>query len=230
MTNRRGLSSIEVLVALALIALCLYPVIVHERNARDRALSASCLSNLKQIGLSCAMYATDYDNRLPLYDNGSDPRFITDPWGQATRGNYPLISDEHPCDVAKMGAMAYTKNTCIMQCPADPHNIRNLSNTWNELFAGCRQDKILAPARKIVMIDQCSVEDFTFVRPTITVAPDYDGAWATLAEPGNFVHMHGLNCLYVDGHAKWLSHDLWPLGGPITPGNQQSAFLINSTP
>ena len=80
------------------------------------------------------------------------------------------------------------------------------------------------------MICQCSIGDFTFVKPTLNAAGEYAGAWSTLAEPGNFVHQHGLNCLYLDGHAKWVSKGEWPVGGVIKPGNKASAYLIDSAP
>jgi len=233
MYKRHGFTLIELLVVIAIIAILaaiLFPVFAR---ARAKALQASCLSNTKQMGLSFAMYATDYDNKLPTYDNGSQAGFVTDPFGQATVGNVPLISEEHPSNTVNASAMAYIKSTCIMACPSDPRRSGRghwLSYTWNELFAGYPQDKIAQPRTKIIMICQGSVTDFTFVKPTLNAAGQYDGAWSTLAEPGNFVHQHGVNCLYLDGHAAWVSKADWPPGGPIAPGNTQSAFLIGSTP
>jgi len=194
------------------------------------------LSNTKQLGLSFAMYCTDYDNKLPTYDNGSlGAANITDPFGvaSASGGRASGITDTVPVRTDLAAAMAYLKNLQILQCPSDPAKIRNLSYTWNEVFANYPQDQILEPANKVMMICQCTVSDFTFVRNSITSAPNYDGTWAGYTEPPNYVHNSGLNMLYVDGHAKWLNKQLWPLGGPITGGayhNMNSACLVDSTP
>lgn len=55
---------IELLVGSAIIAILaaiLFPVFAQ---AREKARSASCLSNMKQLGLALNMYQQDYDGTL----------------------------------------------------------------------------------------------------------------------------------------------------------------------
>src|SRR5438876_2230612 len=62
----RGFTLIELLVVIAIIAILaaiLFPVFAQ---AREQARSTSCLSNMKQIGLSVRMYSTDYDESFPM--------------------------------------------------------------------------------------------------------------------------------------------------------------------
>lgn len=62
--RRIGFTLIELLVVIAIIAILaaiLFPVFAQ---AREQARKTSCLSNSKQIGLSCLMYAQDYDECL----------------------------------------------------------------------------------------------------------------------------------------------------------------------
>jgi len=111
-TGRKGFTLIELLVVIAIIAILaaiLFPVFAR---ARAKAQQTSCLSNVKQLGLGCLMYASDWDDKLPMQlsvDRNSNPSWIdSDPptfansyWGQQV---YP-----------------YVKNLDLFMCPVDPH-------------------------------------------------------------------------------------------------------------
>ncbi len=65
----KGFTLIELLVVIAIIAILaaiLFPVFAQ---AREQARSISCLSNMKQLGLSIKMYAQDYDEQFPMGNN-----------------------------------------------------------------------------------------------------------------------------------------------------------------
>ena len=64
MKNRRGFTLIELLVVIAIIAILaaiLFPVFAR---AREKARTASCQSNLKQVALATIMYSQDYDEYM----------------------------------------------------------------------------------------------------------------------------------------------------------------------
>src|SRR5919198_238945 len=64
MKRRVGFTLIELLVVIAIIAILaaiLFPVFAQ---AREKARSSACLSNLKQVGMATRMYTQDYDDVL----------------------------------------------------------------------------------------------------------------------------------------------------------------------
>lgn len=61
----KGFTLIELLVVIAIIALLAAIIFPVFASARDRARSALCLSNLRQLAQATQMYAGDWDNYLP---------------------------------------------------------------------------------------------------------------------------------------------------------------------
>jgi prepilin-type N-terminal cleavage/methylation domain-containing protein len=85
-SSRRAFTLIELLVVIAIIAILaaiLFPVFAQ---AREKARQASCLSNMKQIGLGFMMYVQDYDETFPS-QNLALPGVIADVW-QFSIANY----------------------------------------------------------------------------------------------------------------------------------------------
>src|SRR5690348_5806736 len=81
MNHRRGgFTLIELLVVIAIIAILaaiLFPVFAQ---AREKARTATCLSNLRQIGLANQMYLQDYDERFPFAGRDWPQAAFVDVW------------------------------------------------------------------------------------------------------------------------------------------------------
>ena len=79
--TNRGFTLIELLVVIAIIAILaaiLFPVFAR---ARENARRASCLSNLKQLGLGFMQYTQDYDEKYPMQEY-ADASGTSHTWAQ----------------------------------------------------------------------------------------------------------------------------------------------------
>lgn len=76
----RGFTLIELLVVIAIIAILAAILMPVFAQAREKARSASCQNNLKNLSMAFAMYRSDYDTRFPFGGWNSAARRVTMDW------------------------------------------------------------------------------------------------------------------------------------------------------
>jgi prepilin-type N-terminal cleavage/methylation domain-containing protein/prepilin-type processing-associated H-X9-DG protein len=217
-----GFTLIELLVVIAIIAVLaaiLFPVFAQ---ARERARAASCLSNLKQMGLGMMMYVQDYDGKYfarTFYKSGYP--------GQYTSGSVSSwLPQEDPAnDAGYWFLQSYIKNRDVFKCPSftqwdDPDRTIPVWGYAYNLVAGVPHTYVDASTD---VLSEAIVQE-----PSLMVA-FVDSRWNRDAYPatsGSFYvnycrqltgssynlcdtadrfygrHNGSVNVLYMDGHAK----------------------------
>ena len=108
--KRRAFTLIELLVVIAIIAILaaiLFPVFAR---ARENARKASCMSNMKQIGLGVMQYVQDYDEKFPM--------------SRCDKGSVYFGTFENKSMPWHLAIQPYVKSVQLFKCPS------NTSNAW----------------------------------------------------------------------------------------------------
>jgi prepilin-type N-terminal cleavage/methylation domain-containing protein len=121
--RRNGFTLIELLVVIAIIAILaaiLFPVFAQ---AREKARTTTCISNLKQIGLANGMYVQDYDEFFPFAGREWPQASFIDVWN---------------------GLGPYIKNREMFLCKSDPSPAWNVR--WVRTNAKTMEKDLLYPS------------------------------------------------------------------------------------
>jgi len=210
-TLRRGFTLVELLVVIAIIALLaaiLFPVF---ESARDRARSASCLSNMKQIGTGILMYEQDNDERLfwrAVSSTSVGRTRIANPTFMSKTVDTAQYYPEQWYNMLT----PYTKSTQVLACPSDPTPTLSPDPTGATIIP---RSYVVSSAVESLSLPQVPDPTLTIVVTEKTSAAgdtwldQMDGdALPSQANPAviNNVaswHQGGMNNAFFDGHAKW---------------------------
>ncbi len=215
---RVGFTLIELLVVIAIIAILaaiLFPVFA---TAREKARQATSLSNCKQMANGFLMYMQDYDEWLPVSNNGRLP--------------WPRSSYYHNPDIVPWwdAIDPYVKNNQVWTCPSDPAPVKYLGGQANRVVPGrglsygqsyhlswgdtaSRPKPTLAPRPAEVFLFGDAESPVTWltgvafanIRPWWVAAclpPQYQGT--VPCDDSSTRHLGGSVIGYLDGHVKWM--------------------------
>ncbi len=229
--TRRGFTLIELLVVIAIIAILaaiLFPVFAR---AREKARTASCLSNCKQMGLALLQYAQDYDERIVRCEAYLPTSWTYARWVDRNDGSRLYVY------MWLDGILPYCKNEQIMICPSGTQDLAPAGSrmypdyVYNGHLGNMKLGAVTQPASTLWFGD---ITYASGAAPTgaNTYVENYTGARSGLSADHQATawfsrrHNDGGNYGYVDGHCKWHSSTDAILGvvtGLTTMAGQRAA-------
>jgi prepilin-type N-terminal cleavage/methylation domain-containing protein/prepilin-type processing-associated H-X9-DG protein len=208
---------IELLVVIAIIAILaaiLFPVFAQ---AREKARTASCLSNCKQMGNALIMYSQDYDEGVPTWDEST---------AAASQGlPVPTYSvrertwDFKLVPYVKSGRPEVREYGGVWRCPSSEQPDNDRSYGYNQALVYDFRPSSAAPltAAKYRWVSLTDVE-----KPANTIFVADGGREGRISPPHFFQgyferwvsksvytrdapwrHNEGANYVFADGHAKF---------------------------
>lgn len=211
-----GFTLIELLVVIAIIAVVaaiLFPVF---SQAREKARTATCASNLRQLTTAAMTYAQDADECLPFlaYNNKNH---LGDDW-QIILNPYIKTSAIWTCP----SAPDYTTNGEYTRSFGLPYMLMPSSYAWNETAAAHTTSGQIDPDNPAngkyyqpATLGECGHPSQTFLfmdkgyGALFTPWTQWDlRVQSTVLEDNKFAagpHQGGKNVAFGDGHVKWMN-------------------------
>lgn len=238
-----GFTLVEMLIVIVIIAILAAILLPVMGRAREAGRTASCSSNLKQLGLAFAQYTADAASRYPGAGNfqrwkpgnghwvaGIDVDSPSDsgaPVSKLAKLTAPFTATGKQAQIEKGALFPYVKNAEVYMCPSNEDaEIKRLSYGMNCGISGLHTVRMRVPTSTVLLVDEYRASDAYFWAvdmPSSTDAMTQD-------------HNGGGNLLFCDGHVKYFTYASFALDdgkdidtGATTEGTKNKGWYPGNT-
>ncbi|MFW5867080.1 MAG: prepilin-type N-terminal cleavage/methylation domain-containing protein [Armatimonadota bacterium] len=187
--SRSAFSLVEMMVVVAIIVLLSAMLLPVLETALSKAESASCLSNMRNLGFAARLYADDYDGAVvpAMLSDGASVRVCWDTTIQAYVNNPGLLlcpSDEYPRQLPGTWCLPHSYGINL-----------ELAEVGGYAGSSLRLENLQDPIGTVLF---CELNGERYC--THGVRYSQDG----LSRVAVSRHGSGANYTFADGHTKWL--------------------------
>jgi prepilin-type N-terminal cleavage/methylation domain-containing protein/prepilin-type processing-associated H-X9-DG protein len=246
--NSTAFTLIELLVVIAIIGILAALLLPVLSAAKARGQQAVCTNNLKQFAACWQMYAGDYDSKLAMNLQGTNP--TNAPNNTWSLGNMMIVSDATNAQLLQQGVLyPYVGAPALYHCPADLSQTNNLprvrSYSMNSWIGSASMNSISGEAgyqtfvKESTMAVKGTSQLWVFIDEH---EASIDDSWFEVtmddsAPFGSFPatrHGQGYNLSFADGHVEHYKfrdpNSQFPPGpGTISAANSDWVWLKMQT-
>ena len=206
MKKRAGFSLVELLIAIAVIAVLLMLLMPALGSAKEQANLTRCAAKIRQVNMAVLQYAGERNGTLPRWNRGREPVPIGDPPGGGIGDNLNPAWSQMLVD-----ANILNSASAVWKCPEDLSDKSEISYTINATVAGHRLSVLARHAETILLTeryDKTSTRKINSV--TYAATPNVTGVQTSHPRKALFA--------FLDGHVAAIAYN--QTAGSLNPPDE----------